>query len=523
MGSAMIEKTENIEKIAVSVDSDGTEVTPLADAYGSEAKKRRSILFVGAEVMPFAATGGLGDVMGSLPEALAKFDPTLDIRVVMPCYSAINAKYRAEMKTVARFETALSWRRQYCGVKSLKKGGVTYYFIDNEYYFKREALYGQYDDGERYAFFCTAVMDMMPHIGFFPDILHAHDWQSALSIIYLKQKYSRDERWSGMRSVFTIHNIEYQGRYDLCILGDVFGLSEHDRSVLDWDGGINLMKGAVVTADLVSTVSPRYAEEILTPEFAHGLDGILRANSDKLRGILNGIDYGYYDPEHDSALAANYTAAAQSGKAVCRAELLRDLSLPDDGNRPLIAVISRLASHKGLDLVCEALDGILRNSGALFVVLGKGEARYEDYFRALEGQFPDSARALMTYDRDLARRIYAAADIFMMPSRSEPCGLSQMIASRYGAIPVVRETGGLYDSIHGYWEDAAGRMHGNGFTFAGYTSGELYERTIAAVSLWRDEKKRKKFIKKIMSVDFSWNASAAEYAAMYETLFKTSN
>lgn len=533
MSSAKIEITENAEKVKRAKINEDNEVNETKDnaacaetgeaAMCSEQKRGRSILFVGAEVMPFAATGGLGDVMGSLPEALAQLDPTLDIRVVMPCYSAIDAKYRAEMKTVARFETSLSWRRQYCGVKSLKKGGVTYYFIDNEYYFKRAALYGQYDDGERYAFFCTAVMDMMPHIGFFPDILHAHDWQSALSVIYLKQKYSRDARWSGMRSVFTIHNIEYQGRYDLCILGDVFGLSEYDRSVLDWDGGINLMKGAIVAADIVSTVSPRYAREILTPEFSHGLDGILRANSAKMRGILNGIDYNYYDPEHDPVLAANYTASSQGGKAVCRTELLSDLSLPDDGSRPLIALISRLASHKGLDIVCEALGGILRDSGAMFVVLGKGEERYEDYFRSLEGQFPNSVRALMTYDRDLARRIYAAADIFMMPSRSEPCGLSQMIASRYGAIPVVRETGGLYDSIHGYWEDAAGRMHGNGFTFAGYTSGELYERTTAAVSLWRDEKKRKKFIKKIMSVDFSWHSSAAEYAAMYETLLGISD
>lgn len=524
MSSEKIEKTENIENIEKNDNNENIAAAESATAAVTaacpdEGKHGRSILFVGAEVMPFAATGGLGDVMGSLPETLAQLDPTLDIRVVMPCYSATGAKYRAMMKTETSFEITLAWRHQYCGVKSLKKGGVTYYFIDNEYYFKRAALYGQYDDGERYAFFCTAVMDMMPHLGFFPDILHAHDWQSALSVIYLRQKYSRDARWSGMKSVFTIHNIEYQGRYDLCILGDVFGLSEYDRSVLDWDGGINLMKGAIVAADLVSTVSPRYAREILTPEFSHGLDGILRANSAKLRGILNGIDYSYYDPEHDPVLAANYTATAQGGKSACRAELLRDLSLSDDPSRPLIAVISRLASHKGLDIVCEALDGILRDSGAQFVVLGKGETRYEDYFRSLEERFPDSARALMTYDRDLARRIYAAADIFMMPSKSEPCGLSQMIASRYGAIPVVRETGGLYDSIHGYWEDAAGRMHGNGFTFAGYTSGELYERTMAAVSLWRDSEKRNKFIKKIMSVDFSWRSSAAEYAAMYGTLF----
>lgn len=487
-------------------------------ARTAQPENKKKILFVGAEVMPFAATGGLGDVLGSLPEALAAYDPTADVRVVMPLYSAIGDKYRAEMKTEAVFTVALAWRRQYCGVLSLEKNGVKYYFIDNEYYFKRPGLYGQYDDGERYAFFCTAVMDMMPVLGYFPDILHAHDWQAALSVIYLKRKYSRDARWSGMKSIFTIHNIEYQGKYDFYILGDVFALSDYDRSTVEWDGCINLMKGAVVCADRVSTVSPRYAGEIMRPEFSHGLDGVLRENAGKLRGILNGIDYSYYDPATDPVLAQSYTAADPDGKYACRASLRADLSLPDDPDRPLIAVISRLASHKGLDIVREALGGILRDTGAQFVVLGKGEAQYEDFFRALEHEFPDSARALITYDRDLSRRIYAAADIFLMPSKSEPCGLSQMIASRYGAIPVVRETGGLYDSIHGYWEDEGGNMHGNGFTFAGYTSGELYERTLAAVSLWRDPAKRKKFIEKIMSVDFSWRASAAEYASMYASL-----
>ena len=490
--------------------------TKTAVTTGKTEKKK--ILFVGAEVMPFAATGGLGDVLGSLPEALAAYDPMLDVRVVMPLYSAIGDKYRSEMKTEAVFTVSLAWRRQYCGVLSLEKNGVKYYFVDNEYYFKRSGLYGQYDDGERYAFFCTAVMDMMPVLGYFPDIMHAHDWQAALSVIYLSRKYRRDARWSAMKSVFTIHNIEYQGKYDFYILGDVFGLSDYDRETVEWDGCINLMKGAVVCADRVSTVSPRYAEEIMRPEFAHGLDGILRGNSGKLRGILNGIDYSYYDPATDPVLAANYSAADAAGKDICRTSLRADLSLPDDGDRPLIAVISRLASHKGLDLVREALRGILRDTGAQFVVLGKGEAQYEDFFRSLEHEFPDSARALITYDRDLSRRIYAAADIFLMPSKSEPCGLSQMIASRYGAIPVVRETGGLYDSICGWWEDGEGNMHGNGFTFAGYTSGELYERTCAAISLWRDTAKRKKFIEKIMSVDFSWRASAAEYASMYASM-----
>lgn len=481
---------------------------------------KKKILFVGAEVMPFAATGGLGDVLGSLPAALAAADPEADVRVVMPLYRAVGEKFRAAMTTETIFDVTLAWRRQYCGVLSLMRDGVKYYFIDNEYYFARDGLYGQYDDGERYAYFCAAVMQMLPRLDWFPDILHAHDWQAALSVVYLARKYASDPSYAPIKSVFTIHNIEYQGKYDFSILGDVFDLAPGDCGTVGYDGCINLMKGAVECADIVSTVSPRYAEEIMSPAYSHGLYHILRANAAKVSGILNGIDYVYYNPETDPVLAENYSAASITGKRACRSALRRDLNLPDtseERNVPLIAVISRLASHKGLDIVEESLRGVLRDTGAQFVVLGKGEARYEDFFRSLESEFPDQARALIAYDRDLSRRIYAAADIFLMPSKSEPCGLSQMIASRYGAIPVVRETGGLYDSIKGYWEED-GKMRGNGFTFANYSAGELYERTCAAVSLWKDSARRPRFVKRIMSVDFSWNVSAEKYLAMYASL-----
>lgn len=477
---------------------------------------KKSILFVGAEVMPFAATGGLGDVLGSLPTALAA--KGVDVRVVMPLYSAVGDKYRAEMKKEAEFSSYLAWRRQYVGVYSLRKDKVTYYFIDNEYYFKRNGLYGHFDDGERYAYFCTAVLDMLPHIGFFPDILHAHDWQAALSVIYLKCKYGADERYAQIRRVFTIHNIEYQGRYDFYILGDVFALSENDRDVVEYDGCINLMKGAIECAEAVTTVSPRYADEIMSPEYSHGLYHILRRYADKVSGILNGIDYSYYNPWRDPVLAKHYSPKRRGGKEVCRSSLRSELGLADDKDVPVIALISRLASHKGLDIVAEAIRGILDATGAQLVVLGKGEERYEEFFRQLEAERPQSVRALIAYDRDLSRRIYAAADIFMMPSKSEPCGLSQMIASRYGAIPVVRETGGLADSILPYWEDETGTMHGNGFTFAGYIAGELYERTVAAAALWKDVDKRNKFVEKIMTVDFSWAASADKYIALYDLL-----
>ncbi len=477
---------------------------------------KKSILFVGAEVMPFAATGGLGDVLGSLPTALAA--KGIDVRVVMPLYSAVGDKYRAEMKKEAEFSAYLAWRQQYVGVYSLRKDNVIYYFIDNEYYFARDGLYGQFDDGERYAFFCTAVLDMLPQIGFFPDILHAHDWQAALSVIYLRQKYSWDERYARIRRIFTIHNIEYQGKYDFYILGDVFALSEGDRSVVEYDGCINLMKGAIECAEAVTTVSPRYADEIMSPEYSHGLYHILRQYAGKVSGILNGIDYSYYDPSSDPVLAENYSAEDRGGKDACRSKLRSELGLADDKNVPMITLITRLASHKGLDIVAEAIRGILDATGAQLVVLGKGEARYEEFFRQLESERSDKVRALITYDRDLSRRIYAAADIFMMPSKSEPCGLSQMIASRYGAIPVVRETGGLADSILPYWEDGDGAMHGNGFTFAGYTAGELYERTVAATALWKNGVKRNEFVKKIMAVDFSWAASADKYIELYADL-----
>ena len=494
-------------------------VAPQASAQEEEqvsTEKKKKLLFVGAEVMPFAATGGLGDVLGSLPEALASFDPSLDVRVVMPLYSAVGEKYRSQMKTEAVFTVALAWRRQYCGVLSLEKNGVKYYFIDNEYYFRRDGLYGQYDDGERYAFFCTAVMDMMPVLEYFPDILHAHDWQAALTVIYLHQKYRRDERWSRMRSVFTIHNIEYQGKYDVFILGDVFGLSEFDRSVVECDGVINLMKGAVECADRVSTVSPRYAEEILSPEYAHGLDGVLRRNSGKLIGILNGIDYSYYDPEADPVLAENYCAENISGKYVCRSSLRRDLSLPDDADRPLIAVISRLASHKGVDLVREALRGILRSTGAQFVVLGMGESKYIDLFSWAQWRYAGQVSACFQMNNPLAHKIYGACDMFLMPSMFEPCGLSQLIALRYGTLPITRETGGLRDTVLAYNEYTG---DGNGFTFLNYNAHDMLHVIENAVEMY----KNKRIIfnglaVRAMNGHYGWDRSAKTYLELYNKL-----
>ena len=471
----------------------------------------KKILFVGAECVPFASTGGLGDVMASLPAALCRAGE--DARVVMPLYRAVDEEWRGQMQKIAEFEVTLAWRRQYCGVHILQREGVTYYFIDNEYYFGREGLYGHFDDGERYAFFCMAVLSMLPHIDFFPDILHAHDWQGALSVVYLRALFSQKAAYDGIRSVFTIHNIEYQGRFSADILGDVFALGEDAWEKLDFGGGINLMKGAILYADRVTTVSPRYAEEICTPAFGWGLDGVLRDNAYKLEGIVNGIDYKRYDPSKDREITRQFTARSIHRKAENKMALQRELGLPVRTEVPMLCVISRLAAHKGLDLIVGAAQSLLQQDVQL-VVLGCGDPRLEDFFRTLERENPHRVRAYIGYDRALASRIYAACDIFLMPSASEPCGLSQMIASRYGALPVVHTVGGLFDTIKPYGQTENGII-GNGFCFSDYSAGALLACVNEALALWRDTAQREKLVTRVMRTDFSWTRSAAVYHRLY--------
>lgn len=467
--------------------------------------------------MPFAATGGLGDVLGSLPAALKKAGgDDVDVRVVLPLYAAVEEKWRAQMNTVAIFDVQLSWRKQYCGVLSLEKDGVLFYFIDNEYYFKRGSLYGHYDDGERFAFFSLAVVEMMQHVGFFPDVLHANDWQSAMSIVYLNLNYRHRQGYEYIKTVFTIHNIEYQGQYDMAILNDLFGIDWKYCSIMEWGGCMNLMKAAIECADRVTTVSERYAGEIQSPEYAHGLENALRKYSYKLSGILNGIDYNFYDPHTDPDITKNYMWRSAYNKPQNKTALQKDLCLPES-DAPLFAVISRLVSHKGIDLVREIAYKAVRDNDMQLIVLGTGDAHYENFFRELEGKFRDKVRSMIMYDRKLSKRIYAASDFLIMPSKSEPCGLSQMIASRYGSVPIVRETGGLYDSIKGYWVED-GQVRGNGFTFYNYSSAELYDRMQAAMGVYRDEEAFKKLRKKVMTTDFSWESSAAKYLQLYNSI-----
>ena len=480
----------------------------------------KKILFAASEALPFASSGGLGDVIGSLPVALAALseggEPLYDVRVVMPLYGTIADAHRQKMTFLCHFDVPLAWRRQYAGIFEYKKDGVTFYFIDNEYYFKRESLYGAYDDGERFAFFSRALLEMLPKIGFRPDILHAHDWQSALSVVYLKTKYAGSDFYNRIRAGFTIHNIAFQGIYGFEILGDVFDLDEGERRYVEYDGCINLMKGAIVLCDFLSTVSPTYAKEILSDTYAEGLSPIIRAAaaSGKLSGILNGIDLSYYSPQHDAVLAQNYTYRSYKRKAKNKLALQAELGLPQNADVPMLSMISRLTGQKGVDLIAAVMEEML-GDGFQLVVLGTGDPRYEDYFRYLEGKYPGQVRACIRFDKDLSKRIYAASDIFLMPSKTEPCGLSQMIAARYGTIPVVRETGGLYDSIKPYVEHDDGAFDGNGFTFAAYNAHDMMYTIRLALSLYRDPEKWGKLVVRAMRSDFSWDRSAKDYSALY--------
>ncbi|MBP5238875.1 MAG: glycogen synthase GlgA [Clostridia bacterium] len=467
----------------------------------------KKILFVASECVPFASSGGLGDVIGSLPAALKKeYGEKADIRVMIPLYSQIGETYREKMEFLCHFDVPLAWRRQYCGVLSLVKDGITYYFLDNEYYFKRRSLYGSFDDGERYAFFCRAALESLQRIDFMPDILHAHDWQSALAVVYLKYKYGLVPEYCGIKTVFTIHNIQYQGIYDKAILGDVFDIPNSDEAVLEYDGCINLMKGAIVCADRITTVSPTYAKEILSPQFSHGLHYVLEQNKGKIIGILNGIDTSYYNPASDTELYANYSARSLKGKRADKEELQKLMGLPADPDIPVLAVISRLVDHKGIDLITLAADDILQKEVQL-IVLGTGDSYYEQFFACLAERYPRKAAVRFAFDKTLAKKIYAGADIFLMPSRSEPCGLAQMIASRYGTVPLVRETGGLYDSIR----DVGCPGGGNGYTFAPYSVWELYQAVGRALEGYSRKESWEVLVKTVMKWDFSWKKSARQY------------
>ena len=470
------------------------------------------ILYAASEARPFAASGGLADVAGSLPQAIRA--RLVGCRVVMPLYEAVPGELRDEMKFITSFSVPVSWRRQYCGVFEAKRDGVIYYLLDNQYYFKRQGLYGHYDDAERFAFFSRAVLELIDHIDFKPDVIHCNDWQTGLIPVYYGLFYANRPGYEGIRTVFTIHNIQYQGKYGMEILGDVFGLPESAASLVEQDGCINLMKGAIETCDRVTTVSPTYAAEITDPWFAFGLDGILRARGWKLTGILNGIDTVSYDPATDTRIPRNYTPEDLSGKGECKRALQQELGLPQRPEVPLIVMVTRLVSHKGLDLVKYVADELL-SEDVQFAVLGSGDWVYESFFHGLQERHPDKFVFYQGFFPDVARRFYAGADIFLMPSKSEPCGLAQMVACRYGDLTVVRETGGLKDSI-----TDCGDGKGIGFTFKTYNAGDMLSAIHRAMGAFRNKKDCPVLRRRAMETDFSWGKSANEYIRLYKTLIK---
>ena len=499
----------NVAPVEVVAEQEEPEAAPAPEITVVPKKK---ILFVASEAAPFIATGGLAEVIGSLSKALAKSD-AYDVRVIIPLYQDIKKEYRKDFRFIGNIFVPLSWRNQYCGIFEYEANNVKFYFVDNEYYFKRPGCYGYYDDGERFAFFCRSVMEILSFIGFYPDILHCHDWQAALAALYLKTIYCFRPEYQFIRAVFTIHNIEYQGKYSLDILEDLFGISNRFRYLVEYDRCINLMKGAIECCERFSTVSPTYAGEIKDPYYSHGLDPIIRRNEFKLCGILNGIDPDYYNPATDKSLFANYDADNVAPKAVCKEELQRMLNLPVKPETPIIAMITRLVSHKGLDLVKEVIEQVLRQD-VQFVLLGTGDSTYENYFSDLARRYQGKVVSIISFNSDLSRKIYAGADLFLMPSKSEPCGLSQMIASRYGTVAIVRETGGLRDSITPY---GAG---GNGFTFRDYNAYDMLYVINEAIGVYHNKDEWKALQQKAMRTDFSWAKSATYYEGLYLGMLK---
>ncbi len=468
------------------------------------------VLYVASEALPFMASGGLGDVAGSLPQALRK--RRVGCRVVLPMYDTIKQELKDTMTFVTSFTVPVAWRRQYCGVFEAKHNGVIYYLIDNQYYFKRDGIYGYYDDAERFAFFSRAVLEMIPHIDFKPDIIHCNDWQSALVPVYYSTMYAQSPGYENIKTVFTIHNIQYQGTYGRELIPEVLGLPPEAENIVEYDNDVNFMKGAIESANKVTTVSPSYANEILDPWYSHGLDPILNQRSWKLSGILNGIDVDLYNPETDKDISVNYTASDfVSGKAKNKKALQEIMGLPDKPDTVLIGMVTRLVSHKGLDLVKAVLEELVVTTDVQVVVLGSGEWQYEEFFKDLAARYPEKVAINLGFNPPLSKKVYAGSDLFLMPSQSEPCGLSQMIALRYGSVPIVRQTGGLRDSI-----TDSGDGKGNGFVFANYNAHDMLHTVRRAIEGYQNKDGWKILVKRAMECDYSWGKSANEYIKLYK-------
>lgn len=481
----------------------------------AETSKKMQIVFASAECAPFVKTGGLGDVAGSLPSALVRAGA--EVIVMVPKYATIKDEYKAQMEHFADFYVSLGWRNEYCGLEKLEHDGVTYMFIDNERYFARDYPYGFFDDGERFAFFSKAITESLQHLpaGFECDILHCNDWQTALAPVFLREFYQGLPLYDRVKTVFSIHNVAFQGQFSDTVMEDILGVAHIPAaaSQLRCDAcSVNYMLGALRYADAITTVSPTYAGEIQTPEFGEGLDGVLRERSYALQGILNGIDVAGFDPATDTRIAANYTVEDRSGKAVCKAKLQEELGLEVRDDRPLMVMVTRLTRQKGMDLVMYALDRILAG-GVQVAVLGTGDRDYEDGLRYFQDKYPGTMAARIEFDPALSQRMYAAADMFLMPSKFEPCGLSQIIAMRYGTLPIVRETGGLKDTVIPYNEFTG---EGTGFSFSNFNGDEMGDAVFRAARLfWDNSEAWNQLVTQAMSQDFSWTRSADKYLDLY--------
>lgn len=481
----------------------------------ADSSKKMQIVFASAECAPFVKTGGLGDVAGSLPAALVRAGA--EVIVMVPKYATIKDEYKAQMEHFADFYVSLGWRNEYCGLEKLERDGVTYMFIDNERYFARDYPYGFFDDGERFAFFSKAITESLQHLpeGFECDILHCNDWQTALAPVFLREFYQGLPLYDRVKTVFSIHNVAFQGQFSDTVLEDILGVAHIPAAAtqLRCDAcSINYMLGALHYADAITTVSPTYANEIQTPEFGEGLDGVLRERSYALQGILNGIDVAGFDPATDKRIAANYTVDDRSGKAVCKAKLQEELGLEVRDDRPLMVMVTRLTRQKGMDLVMYALDRIL-SGGVQVAVLGTGDRDYEDGLRYFQDKYPGTMAARIEFDPALSQRMYAAADMFLMPSKFEPCGLSQIIAMRYGTLPIVRETGGLKDTVQPYNEFTG---EGTGFSFTNFNGEEMGDAVFRAARLfWDNRDAWNQLVTQAMSQDFSWTRSADKYLDLY--------
>lgn len=474
---------------------------------------KTKVLYVAAECKGFMTTGGLAEVAGSLPKGIMDTNKNYDVRVIMPLYKKIIDTYGEKLEYIGQKYINMPRDKQYCGVFKIVKDGVIYYFIDNRYYFYRDGSpYGHYDDGERFAFFSKAVLEVLDIIDFYPDIINANDWHTALVNIYLDVYYKKHQYYTNIKSVFTIHNIEYQGVYGKDFNYNVMDIGMDNLNLVEYNGNINLIKGAIVCSDLVTTVSPTYANEIKDPFYSCGLYHIINQYAFKLRGIVNGIDIVNYNPKTDNVVKPNYDINSTELKKEVKKNLQRKLGLEENPNVCIISVISRLASHKGIDLVIDRFHDIMREN-VQFIVLGTGEQYYENKFRGFEWAYPGRVKACITFNTDLSKEIYAGSDCFLMPSKMEPCGLSQMIASRYGTVPIVRATGGLRDTIIDYGDQ------GNGFVFQEYNSYHMLDKIKQAAGLCNDYKDQwDVLVKRVMEKDFSWNASAKLYIAEYDKL-----